>query len=198
MCGAVFVELNQAIMVFKPEELTGAARIIRSALVDSKIAHRRKTDTTFHADPVMIVPDPFNTVAEGGASRTEIDALIIADVSDEVHALLQFCNVINCSNVELRVRPPVKLAQARTKAGKVPFYTYKILGISDEQVPSHIAKDGTHTGPRQHLRRGHIRRLNEQQRAIWVRPHIVNPGSEAGIVVKDYSVTSTRNKIAGG
>lgn len=103
-----------------------------------------------------------------------------------VRVVLGFLNALACSNVRVQ-------ASAPKKAGKkiksvLPFDTYHILtiNVSGRQV------DGTgsgnhHRSPREHLRRGHIRRLSDG-RSIWINAAVVAAGRGGGIVKKDYAL----------
>ncbi len=63
----------------------------------------------------------------------------------------------------------------------------KVLPLSDERREAgEGVAGGNHASPRMHLRRGHLRRL--ENKVIWVRPAMVNAGSNAGAVLKDYAV----------
>lgn len=104
--------------------------------------------------------------------------------------LLQFLNVMACSNVHAQRSPAKRAAQAMRKA--IPFDDYHILTID---APSRaaiggdgIAIAGSHRSPREHLRRGHIRRLSDG-RKLWVNATVVNAGV-GGKVSKDYRLAA--------
>lgn len=75
-----------------------------------------------------------------------------------------------------------------------PKFEYKILQISEERI---ISTKGAGVGGnetslrRTHLRRGHLRRLSDK--IVWVRPSVINPGSTAGFLAKDYSIRKKNN-----
>lgn len=108
-------------------------------------------------------------------------------VSLVVSRLLSTFAVLACSNVLVRdVEAPAALNKKRAKKGKTPMVTYKILEVvAPPTRQERVDQGGTHAGPRVHLRRGHIRRLDEH-RTTWVQPCVV--GSEPGAVLKDYLV----------
>lgn len=97
--------------------------------------------------------------------------------------------VMCCSNVVTEDHKPPKFAnRQRIAKKKPPLVTYKTLVI---QAPGESCSDnepqgGTHASPRQHLRRGHIRRLADG-RTVWVNSCVVGK-AENGAVIKDYAV----------
>lgn len=117
----------------------------------------------------------------------------IATLSDQARAH-HFCNVIlgfiaalECSNTVTVDRPASNmLNKKRINKGKQPFFSYKILTI-DTKRDSSKSKIGnsSHNSPRVHLRRGHIRRL--ENKTVWVNPCVVGDKSK-GMVTKDYRV----------
>lgn len=102
---------------------------------------------------------------------------------EEVSTLLCFLNALQCSNVEIDTLEARKAAKKAKSA--FPFDSYHVLTITTEKTaagPSQGIRQGR--SPREHLRRGHIRRL-ETGKKIWVNAAVVNAGV-GGKVVKDY------------
>lgn len=110
-----------------------------------------------------------------------------SDYSDEIGALLCFLNVLRCGNVHI-ARGASRQATKKVKAA-LPFDTYHVLTVDIPGRPSGVAGNGEHRSPREHLRRGHIRRL-EGGRRVWVNATVVGAGRGAGFVSKDYAVRS--------
>ena len=111
----------------------------------------------------------------------------IKDFMDETGTLLCFLNILQCSNVCVDKSYPNKQPAKHGKKDSLPFDTYHILTMfrPDKNGQYNGAICGNaHRSPREHLRRGHIRRLQDG-RKIWVNAAIVNPGVN-GIVHKDY------------
>jgi hypothetical protein len=115
-----------------------------------------------------------------------------SDYTDELGILLHFLNALSCSNVrpeKLPRRIPKKLKSA------LPFDDYHVLTVDCPK--RHMAAAGHHIDerrhPREHLRRGHIRRLENGSR-IWVNSTIVNHGV-GGKISKDYGVRDPRAKM---
>ena len=69
--------------------------------------------------------------------------------------------------------------------GKLPSYDWRTVVI-EPVAPRQESKGGTHASPRQHDRRGHLRRLRSG-RNVWVKPHKVGDPSK-GFVFHDYKI----------
>lgn len=102
----------------------------------------------------------------------------------EIMAVIQMVAALACRNVTQRVcSPDAALQKKRAKNGRLPLYSYRILEIDEGRAASG-EMHGTHSSPRVHLRRGHIRRLPD--RNVWVNACVV--GNKAmGMVAKDYA-----------
>jgi hypothetical protein len=113
------------------------------------------------------------------------DEIPVSDYADEIGALLCFLNVLQCKNVHVERSEP-KTTGHKIKTA-LPFDAYHVLTID---VPGKIG-DGAatfgHRSPREHLRRGHIRRLADGKR-VWVNATVVAAGRGAGVVTKDYAL----------
>lgn len=114
--------------------------------------------------------------------------------SNEIKGMLELMEVLSCSNVKIdtvsQVAPSVNLK--RERKGKLPLYDYHILSV---EKPAVLGKSepqgGTHASPRQHLRRGHIRKYSNG-RKIWVNACLVGDASK-GFVDKDYAIKGARH-----
>lgn len=73
----------------------------------------------------------------------------------------------------------------KIKQGKTPLYEWRTVVIGPAK-PRSESKVGTHASPRQHDRRGHLRRLRNGKNT-WVRPCKVGDASR-GTVWHDYEV----------
>jgi len=103
-----------------------------------------------------------------------------------IQVLLQFLNALACENVRAERSEP-KSAGRKIRAA-LPFDAYYILTVgAPASSRASAAHGGSHRSPREHIRRGHIRRLPGDRR-IWVNAAIVNAGRGAGVVHKDYQV----------
>jgi hypothetical protein len=111
-----------------------------------------------------------------------------ADMCDEVSAVLGLIEALACSNVEHSVIHARKNNKGARRRGALPFDEYRTLLIRVGKHQRHEGDGaGEHRSPREHLRRGHIRRLPDRQ--IWVNSCVVNSGA-GGVVEKGYKVAA--------
>lgn len=115
----------------------------------------------------------------------------LSDYQDELSVVMHFLNALACSNVRSeRLNTPKKKLKSA-----LPFDEYRILTIDCPKgsAGNGHSHDGSNRSPREHLRRGHIRRL-EDGRRLWINATVVNAG-KGGKISKDYAVRDPR--IAG-
>jgi hypothetical protein len=111
------------------------------------------------------------------------------DIAIEVSALLEFLEALACSNVEIStLQEAHPRNERRIRDGKLPLYETKVLTVR----PRHASgKAGTtfdsRSSPREHLRRGHVRRYASGER-IWINSVVVNAGTQAGKIDKSYRI----------
>lgn len=98
--------------------------------------------------------------------------------------VLGFLNALACSNVAIE-RGPAPKQGAKVKGG-IPFDTYHTLVLRRPKGTSEGTGAGGHRSPREHLRRGHVRRLESGDK-VWVNATVVNAGAP-GKVIKDYKL----------
>lgn len=129
-----------------------------------------------------------------GRARLAIRALpqVLADVQQEVDSLFSFLNALGCSNVRIERSELGKTRKAMTKKGSLPFDEYHVLTIATTAKTGDSSLRGctrdSQRQPREHLRRGHIRRY-EGGMKIWVNATVVNAGV-GGKVHKDYRLAA--------
>jgi hypothetical protein len=113
-------------------------------------------------------------------------------LSDDVGDLMNLCVMLNLCNVEKEVlSADVRVSGAKQRAGARPLNTYHVLTVDGERWHGEsVAGVGGAEGVRSHVRRGHIRRLDDDRR-IWVRATVVR-GSRPGFAEKDYSIPANR------
>lgn len=108
----------------------------------------------------------------------------------EAARILQLLNMLACANVRTE-----KVSQKQSsKKDALPFDSYRVLLIEQRQpAKAGPSTGGTHRSPREHLRRGHIRRY-ESGLKVWVNAAVVNAGV-GGLVTKDYAVKDNSPKF---
>jgi hypothetical protein len=113
-------------------------------------------------------------------------------MANAVGAIASLCEALACSNVGYETLPPSKrLNLKKTDGIQIPRFDSYTLTINSASKAKRYENDGEETGPkrngpREHLRRGHIRTLQSGEK-VWVNACIVgNP--EKGRIQKDYAV----------
>ena len=136
-------------------------------------------------DSLVTVMHKLGEVADQ-IDRWELRARV--DTMDEVNAVLSLVEALSCINVASEALPARKANKSAAKRGAIPFDEYHVLKI----IPSAGAKSGDEHGagrsPREHLRRGHIRRIADGRR-VWVNSCVVSAGS-AGTITSEYKIKS--------
>lgn len=149
---------------------------------------RMDAQSAWMSTPVVFLPiTNFVEVLSDGALYPK--AFHIAEMPDELAleapiAVLSLLNALACSNVKIEAIPPRKPRKKARSA--IPFDTYHILTLDPPRGADRVAGGGSHRSPREHLRRGHIRRLDDGRR-IWVNATVVNAGV-GGKIAKDYRI----------
>ena len=105
------------------------------------------------------------------------------------YGLFELLEALTCRNVEQTIiqKCDKALNARRINKGKLPLYEERILTIKVNAKQGTGTRTGTHESPRQHLRRGHIRRLESGN--IWVNACVVG-NSEKGVIKKSYNVAA--------
>lgn len=108
-----------------------------------------------------------------------------------VRVVLGFLNALACSNVRIESLLPKKAGKKIKTA--LPFDTYHVLTIDvGRKAGAHQGGEmGSGRSPREHLRRGHIRRLADGRR-VWVNATVVAADKQAGKIQKDYLVRNSK------
>jgi hypothetical protein len=109
-----------------------------------------------------------------------------------VKVLMCFLNALACSNVHIKRNESTKSGK-KVKAA-LPFDSYHILTIDPGktgELANVATGGGSHRSQREHLRRGHIRRLADG-RKIWVNATVVCAGRGFNKVEKDYRIKNSR------
>jgi hypothetical protein len=85
------------------------------------------------------------------------------DIGGEVRIVLELLEALSCKNVVIDNAKIPKIGERGAANKNLPFYETKCLTIKATQKQGTGTRTGTHESPRQHLRRGHIRRLESWQ-----------------------------------
>lgn len=107
-----------------------------------------------------------------------------------LRAVLNLLCTLSCTNTQISDHP-VKASKLkndlRKKKKKLPFFEFKILTIDSDKPRSNNSthSNGTQSGKRVHLRRGHIRKLAKGN--VWVNACVVGDKSK-GSIEKEYLV----------
>lgn len=108
------------------------------------------------------------------------------DLNDEILSVLSLLEALSCKNVSTEKLPTRKLNKGAQKRGALDFDEYHVLTINKTSTDVGVGLGGgSHRSPREHLRRGHIRRL--PQGNIWVNSTVVNP-NVGGRINKVYEL----------
>ena len=101
-----------------------------------------------------------------------------------IDIVFYFLNALACSNVKtqkLYAKQPRK-----QKKNSLPFDDYHILMLTNKSSNGTHGNHSEHRSPREHLRRGHIRRCHSGV-TTWINSMVVNAGTK-GKVTKDYKI----------
>lgn len=144
----------------------------------------------FQGRPGMLTPNFFYYALKRRSSEDLLNDFF-HDLAHEVYVVLELLEALSCVNVgAITHQEPLApaVAQRRAKTGKLPIFETKRLSILFERKQTFKSRGpaGDRASPRQHMRRGHIRRLSGD-RNIWVSPCVVGD-PEAGIIEKTYEI----------
>jgi hypothetical protein len=138
--------------------------------------------------PLIVSDELMKAVYENEGEEVAFD--LIRKSSSETASILALCEALSCSNVTHKVIEEIdkNLNEKRIRKGKAPFYETRMLWVD---APGHIVngqehQGGTHRSPKQHLRRGHIRRLASGKN-VWVNSAIVGSRNN-GYLEKQYAI----------
>lgn len=108
---------------------------------------------------------------------------LMQDYGMELEVIFGFLNALACSNVKAEKLPFRKPSKT---LGALPFDEYHVLTIDRPAGTGNGHAGGSHRSPREHLRRGHIRRLPTGSK-IWVNAAVINAGA-GGKIRKQYAL----------
>ena len=149
-----------------------------------------KEKVTVELDEWGYIIDPINLSSVISGDLPENDEadrdLFMQRMSTVLKELLATIVLFQTGNVRAEeVMPDKKLNVARVRRGKQPYHSYRVLDLFTQTAYAKSSAGGSHASPRFHLRRGHLRKL-ENERTTWVRScGVGNP--KLGTVSKDYT-----------
>lgn len=161
----------------------------------------KKSGKRFDCEPFAVLHEVAVAAEAKLGGRDALNAEILINIGDELSAFINACSILNCANIIVEELPAGAAHLKKFVRGKrveaparkeQAAYSYKILQIAEERTRTAeggAAPATTGIPKRMHLRRGHIRRLEE--RTIWVRPAVINAGSGSGVVDKDYRLVKS-------
>lgn len=123
----------------------------------------------------------------GKQPSEDIQRIAVQGVASSLGRLFELLEALSCYNVSMaNYQDQSPSNDKRIKAGKIPIYETKMLVVNTSYVSGKsVSRDGSHASPRQHLRRGHIRRL--EGRNIWVNACVVGDATK-GVINKQYQI----------
>jgi hypothetical protein len=102
--------------------------------------------------------------------------------------ILELLEILSCSNIEASsVKPTRSISSKEMREGVLPFDSYKVLEVTtkyNEETGRSLSGNGR--TPREHVRRGHIRRYKTGLQ-IWINAMVVSVGV-GNKVTKDYLI----------
>jgi len=113
-------------------------------------------------------------------------------IQPEISTMYCLMMMLSCSNIQENVLSlsPVKLARNKkieSKRKKAPYFEYRELVLKlNQKKQRSLDSVRKHKSPKQHTRRGHIRRLQSGVN-IWIHSFIVGDAIN-GVIQKDYKV----------
>ena len=131
---------------------------------------------------------PFGILSMFSDKDLEDFGIAIA-LQDGINPLFELLEALSCRNVSTaNHQDAFKDNNKRIKDGKLPFYETKMLVIDTQYTPEGKTGNGgvSHASPRQHLRRGHIRR-HATAGNIWIQSSVVGDPAK-GSINKSYRV----------
>jgi hypothetical protein len=129
----------------------------------------------FDVTVTVLMPEKFDRYCAKLGYEQSL-ALIIKESRDEAMAFLQASVMLNCANVRMvDIGAPALLSKGLPAKGQLPSFSYRVLQV---ESPTGGLTDvgGHHAHSRGHLRRGHIRKVQES--LVWIRPAFVSALAE--------------------
>ena len=170
--------------------------------IHARSAHWFHSVKKWAVTPAVIIPKGLLMPSYQGAEEPKFmykktdESTLVSDARNAdvltIGVLGAFLVILQCSNVHIE-RSEAKKQSPKTKGGRtqpaLPFDDYHILTVGDPRASGNrdnAEPCGRHS-PREHLRRGHIRRLASGAHT-WVNAAVIGANRGAGTITKDYVV----------
>jgi len=164
-------------------------RIQLSADGITKVAESGKdwsSDVIFLSDPEKPIYSPLICDSKPTLESDKLEIFTKSmrrDLEEEWGVVFRLMAALSCSNVHIE-KLPIPRIRERLK-GALAYDSYNYLVIGNKNSNSESERNCRFSrSPREHLRRGHIRRLSTGNK-IWVNSTVVNPGV-GGKIIKEY------------
>lgn len=133
--------------------------------------------------------DDFRVVDLEGNVKS-LSALQQATMKNGALSILNLLSALNCQNVavgEEHIKIKKRFGTKKSKPKQIGEIIYKTLIIDQDAIQANSQSNEVRhgTAKKQHLRRGHIRRL--KNKTIWINDCVIGD-KEKGVVEKDYKV----------
>jgi hypothetical protein len=134
----------------------------------------------------VLLPASFKAVENQSISRQNAIDRLCFYIREEVVVVLELVEALSCKNVSEEIYQK-QICKTKNKKRKIVFHETKMLVInaSSGEAKNYRPGNSTHASPRQHLRRGHIRRLPSGN--YWVNSCVVGDPTK-GTIDKQYAV----------
>lgn len=138
---------------------------------------------------VKVLPDFLKNHAD-----EQMYQILKNEIAEECVVVMEFLEALSCKNVShVPIGKTSKVMNdMRIRKGKTPFYETRELIVHSSSISGKVSdivntSNNPYTPKRQHLRRGHIRRLEKGN--IWVNSCIVG-SAELGVINKTYKIAA--------
>jgi len=144
------------------------------------ITNKKNSDIGVVVSDIGVV---FKPTGNAGISQfgSEWERYAYCDLYDEMMAVLELIEALSCKNIDYEPMEVRKINRGAKNRGAIPFDEYRALVLRESRNEKTNNIERGNRSPRQHLRRGHIRRLQSGDK-VWVNSTIVNAGADGKII----------------
>ncbi len=145
-------------------------------------------DTAFRRIYPQTFPDKLLTILK--KDHADVSEMTMEMGAWASKVMMNFLVMLSLGNVAIENHDVDVLNRKRRKSMLRPLYSFHTLIVDGEKWRAKDLEESG-SGVRSHLRRGHIRRLHNSLKRVWVRATLVQ-GSRPGFVEKEYDVSLTQ------